>query len=154
MDATTFDAIVAYAASMNTLEERGSGLATPGYEPALPPAVQAEIDRFLGALARGRFSPPTENLPSADVLAYLTTRGLIEDTGAGVVFDSGVYREMVAQTVHHLDTHGTVSLAEARDLFGTSRKYAQAFLEHLDATKVTRRTGDTRVLRAAAGARE
>ena len=154
MDATTFDAIVTYAVSMNTLEERGSGLTPPGYEPALPPAVQAEIDRFLGALLAGRFSPPTENLPSADVLAFLTARGLIEDTGAGVVFEAGVYREMVTKTVHHLETHGTVSLGEVRDLFGTSRKYAQAFLEHLDSTKVTRRTGDTRVLRAPAGAHE
>jgi hypothetical protein len=32
-------------------------------------------------------------------------------------------------------------------MFGTSRRYAQAFLEHLDARHVTRRVGDTRVLR-------
>jgi hypothetical protein len=32
-------------------------------------------------------------------------------------------------------------------LFGTSRKYAQAFLERLDALRITRRVGDERVLR-------
>jgi len=34
-----------------------------------------------------------------------------------------------------------------RDLFDTSRKYALAFLEYLDAKGVTRRVGDERVLR-------
>jgi len=33
-----------------------------------------------------------------------------------------------------------------RDLLGTSRKYAQALLEHLDEEKITRRVGDERVL--------
>jgi selenocysteine-specific elongation factor len=44
---------------------------------------------------------------------------------------------------------GAVTLATLRDELGTSRKFAQAFLEHLDATRVTlRRPDDSRVLRA------
>ncbi|MBC7344886.1 MAG: SelB C-terminal domain-containing protein, partial [Clostridia bacterium] len=39
-----------------------------------------------------------------------------------------------------------ISLAEVRDILGTSRKYALPFLEYLDQTKVTRRVGDKRVL--------
>ena len=46
---------------------------------------------------------------------------------------------------------GTITLAQARDLLGTSRRYAQAFLEDLDRQRVTRRVGDARVLRGAAG---
>ena len=38
--------------------------------------------------------------------------------------------------------------AETRDLFDTSRKYAQAVLEELDAQRVTRRLDDSRVLRS------
>jgi len=34
-----------------------------------------------------------------------------------------------------------------RDMFGTSRKYALAFLGHLDEKRITRRVGDERVLR-------
>jgi selenocysteine-specific elongation factor len=40
-----------------------------------------------------------------------------------------------------------ITLAEVRDLLGTSRKYAQALLEHLDATGMTLRDGDYRRLR-------
>ena len=54
---------------------------------------------------------------------------------------------MVEKVVAHLRERGRVTLAEARDMFGTSRKYAQALLEHLDAEKVTQRVGEERVLR-------
>ena len=47
----------------------------------------------------------------------------------------------------HLHAHGTVTVAQVRDLFGTSRKYVLALLEHLDAQGITRRIGDERVLR-------
>ena len=40
-----------------------------------------------------------------------------------------------------------VTIAGLRDELGTSRKYAQALLEQLDAERVTLRVGDRRVLR-------
>jgi selenocysteine-specific elongation factor len=42
---------------------------------------------------------------------------------------------------------GAVTLAELRDELGTSRKFAQALLEHFDSEKVTIRRGDEHVLR-------
>jgi selenocysteine-specific elongation factor len=47
----------------------------------------------------------------------------------------------------HLAQHGSVTLAEVRDLFGASRKYVQAVLEEMDARRITRREGEGRVLR-------
>ena len=41
---------------------------------------------------------------------------------------------------------GEISLAGLRDRLGTSRKYAQAWLEYSDSSGVTSRTGDVRVL--------
>jgi selenocysteine-specific elongation factor len=46
-----------------------------------------------------------------------------------------------------LEAEGEVTLARVRDELGTSRKYAQALLERLDAEKLTLRRGDARVLR-------
>jgi selenocysteine-specific elongation factor len=42
---------------------------------------------------------------------------------------------------------GEITLAEVRDALGTSRKYAQAILDHLDGAGVTVRHGDRHVLR-------
>ncbi|HWK17458.1 MAG TPA: selenocysteine-specific translation elongation factor [Solirubrobacteraceae bacterium] len=45
---------------------------------------------------------------------------------------------------------GQVTLAEVRDELGTSRRFAQALLEHLDAERVTIRRGEAHVLRPGA----
>jgi selenocysteine-specific elongation factor len=42
---------------------------------------------------------------------------------------------------------GSVTIASLRDELQTSRRYAQALLELLDAQRVTLRVGDQRVLR-------
>jgi selenocysteine-specific elongation factor len=54
---------------------------------------------------------------------------------------------MVAEIVRTIRQNSHISLAEVRDLFDTSRKYAQALLEHLDASGVTVRAGDFRKLK-------
>ena len=46
-----------------------------------------------------------------------------------------------------IERDGEVTLAALRDELGTSRKYAQALLEHFDAARITLRRGDGRVLR-------
>ncbi len=50
--------------------------------------------------------------------------------------------------VAHLKERQTVTLAQVRDMLGTSRKYAQALLERMDHQGITRRVGDERVLRS------
>jgi len=148
LDPASFELTLAESLATGTIEERaGGGLSLPGYEPRLAPRQQQTVDAFLAAIAAGRFSPPTEHLPEPALLAYLVEQGRVVDTAAGVVFDAGVFAEMVEMVTRHIAANGSITLAETRDLFATSRKYAQAFLEHLDATRVTRREGDTRTLR-------
>ena len=52
-----------------------------------------------------------------------------------------------ARVIAICERDGRATIAGVRDELVTSRKYAQALLEHLDRTKVTRRDGDTHVLR-------
>jgi selenocysteine-specific elongation factor len=52
-----------------------------------------------------------------------------------------------ARVVAICERDGAATIAGVRDELGTSRKYAQALLEHLDRTRVTRRDGDAHVLR-------
>ena len=46
-----------------------------------------------------------------------------------------------------IEHEGEITLARLRDELDTSRKYAQAYLEHFDGAKLTLRRGDARVLR-------
>jgi len=79
--------------------------------------------------------------------SYLVERGLVVDAGDGVCFDAAAFDRMVELVRGRIAERGAITLAEARDLFGTSRRQAQAALEQMDRLRITRRTGDTRVLR-------
>lgn len=46
-----------------------------------------------------------------------------------------------------VNSKGSITVAEFRDLIGISRKYALAILEHFDNIKLTKRVGDSRILR-------
>jgi len=46
-----------------------------------------------------------------------------------------------------LKEHGRITVAQVRDMFDNSRKYALALVGYLDEKRITRRVGDERVLR-------
>ena len=62
-------------------------------------------------------------------------------------FENRITRKPWEGSVNCFSRQERITLAEVRDLLGTSRKYAQALLEHLDATGMTIRDGDYRRLR-------
>lgn len=117
----------------------------PEFKVKLSPAQQAQIDTFLKALAENPYAPPSELIPAPDLLALLVEQRLVVKLSDTVVVSARAYDAMVNKVMTHLQAKGRITLAEVRDMFQTSRKYAQALLEHLDGEKVTRRVGDERV---------
>jgi selenocysteine-specific elongation factor len=65
----------------------------------------------------------------------------------GVVLDRAELDRARELVVAECEREGTITLARARDLLGTSRKVAQSILERLDGDRVTLRVGDSRRLR-------
>jgi selenocysteine-specific elongation factor len=128
------------------LAERDGIVARAAFAPALTQAQQAQVDTYVAALEASPYAPPTDTKLPRDLLAYLVEAGRVVAVGDGVVFAAEAYREMVERVVAHLRAQGSITLAQVRDMFGTSRKYAQALLDHLDSKRVTRRVGDERVL--------
>ncbi len=146
-----FNAVVSRLVAENELLESGSSVAHPGHAVRLDAAQQARAQALLRKFEQSPFSPPTLKESQAeageDLVAALVELGELMPVSAEVIFRKADYDSMVARVRTALAEHGQISLAEVRDLFGTSRKYAQALLEHLDATGVTRRDGDYRRLR-------
>jgi selenocysteine-specific elongation factor len=122
----------------------------PDFRPQPSDAQRDAIAAFLSSLESNPFSPPTDRLPDDEIIGFLVAGGEVVQIG-DIVFRRSAYDEMVARTVSHLKATGALTLAQARDLFGTSRKYVQTFLEHLDEKRITRRVGDERVLRRTRG---
>ncbi|GAI18779.1 unnamed protein product, partial [marine sediment metagenome] len=128
------------------LIEEGLTVHLPSHQIQFTQAQQAKIDAFLKSLAQNPYAPPSDQIPEPDLLNLLIERRQVVKVSSDVVFSTATYSEMVERVTSHIKAHGKVTLAEVRDLFKTSRKYAQAFLEHLDGKKITRRVGDERVL--------
>jgi selenocysteine-specific elongation factor len=124
----------------------GSYLRLPSHRVKLTPAQQATVDAFLKSLSANPYSPPSELIPEPDLLNMLIEQGRVMKVSDNVVFAVAVYREMVVKITARIKEKGKITLGEVRDMFATSRKYAQALLEYLDREKVTRRVGDDRVL--------
>ena len=64
-----------------------------------------------------------------------------------VVFRREDYDSMIVEVRQLMASGKTLTVAQVRDHFGTSRKYALALMEHLDAIGVTVREGDARRLK-------
>ena len=101
----------------------------------------------MNSLQKNPYSPPSDQKVSTELLTVLIDQGKIVRVGDGVIFDADVYREMAERIVRHLKDQGNITVAEARTMFDTSRKYILPLLEHMDQQQITRRTGDERVLR-------
>lgn len=129
------------------LNEEGKSLRLPDFRPELDLSQKAAVDRYLKELARTPYAPSSETNLDPEVMDYLVEQRQVVRLGDNVVFPAQAYNEMVDRIVAHTRAKGKITVAEVRDLFGTSRKYALAIMEHLDETKVTRRVGDERVLR-------
>ena len=146
LDAKAFDDLMARLSRDGLIAEQGSAIGLASHSPTLTSEQEAAATAFLAALRETPFSPPTDRAPEGDVLAYLEGSGEVVRTGS-VIFAAEAYRELGDRIETHLKEHKTITLAQARDMFCTSRKYVQALLEHLDAQHITRRVGDLRVLR-------
>ena len=116
------------------------------FAPALNDDQQAAADGWLAAL-RTSPSAPASTPPASDVTAFLVDAGKVVDAGGGIYFEAQAFSRMTARIQEHIERQGKVTVAEARDLLDTSRKYAQALLETLDRQRITRRVGDEHVAR-------
>jgi selenocysteine-specific elongation factor len=123
----------------------------------LPPLDEAALQIASLLRSDGR-EPRTDNeladavgLPGAEVadrLRRLETAGQAVRVGRNLHFHPEPLAELEARVIAICEREGSATIASVRDELGTSRKYAQALLEHLDGAKVTRRIGDAHKLRS------
>ena len=123
----------------------------PAHEVALSSDQQSAVQGALAAFRTNPYAPPTlaqaEEMLGAEVLQVLIDEGRLVKVSEDVLFAADAYERMEQRLVDHLREHQQVTVAEVRDLFNTSRRYALSLLEHTDRRRVTKRLGDVRVLR-------
>jgi selenocysteine-specific elongation factor len=108
-------------------------------------AGEPEAQRLLAALDAVPFSPPApaEVGGSPEIVRGLLREGLLLDLD-GTIFTTAAVEKARQIVRQGLERHGSLTVSQARDLLGSSRKYVLAVLAHFDAEGVTRRRGDER----------
>lgn len=108
-------------------------LAADGVEPRGTDALSAEL-----GLAPDR---------AREALDRLALDGEVVRVKPGIYYHRDRIEEARTRVVELCRRTGSVTIAVLRDDLGTSRKYAQALLEHFDSVRLTRRVGDEHRLR-------
>jgi selenocysteine-specific elongation factor len=151
LSARLFHALISSFVSGTLLVESGSLLAKPGHEVAFDSSQQARVQELRRKFEQNPFSPPgvkeSQAEVGAEVLNALIECGEFIAVSADVIFRKQDYDLALAKIRAILLQNERITLAEVRDLMSTSRKYAQAFLEHLDSIGITIREGDYRTLK-------
>ena len=90
--------------------------------------------------------PPTEQGDCRQVVESLVSGGGLVMLTPQLCLHSQVYAQVCDKTRDFMVEHQELTLAEFRDLLGTSRKYALAVLEYYDKNKILKKDGDVRRL--------
>jgi selenocysteine-specific elongation factor len=142
-----FDEIVRELGTRNIVRADGAYVASPEFRIELLPEQRRQADAFIAAARDAAYTPPPPQAfdVSPALVQALEALGEVVAVADQIVYAADVFEALRDRVIAHLDANGTIALAEYRDLFGTSRKYAQPTLEYLDERRVTRRQGDVRV---------
>jgi selenocysteine-specific elongation factor len=131
-------------------------LAIAGWEAQLTDAHRRAADAVLARLGAIPLAPP--GVPElagiadvAEVCQYLEDQGTLVRIAPDLWLLRVAVDAAAAVLRAHLETAGSVTVAQARDVLGSSRRVVVPLLEHFDAVHLTVRDGDIRRLRGTPG---
>jgi selenocysteine-specific elongation factor len=146
-----FNAAIKKLLTENLIADHSSSVAKAGHEVTFHGQEQAKVQALKRKFELSPYSPPgvkeCQSEVGEEVLNALIDIGEFISVSSDVIFRKQDYDSMVNVIRTSMESNGRITLAEVRDLFNTSRKFAQALLEHLDAIGMTIRDGDFRRLK-------
>ena len=152
LPAKRFNALVERLVRDGRIAERGSALALVTHTPTLTAEQESAWLRARAALTREPLQPPSpatlesEYGLDRELVAALAERGDLVRIGTEAVFLPDAVAHFADAVVTELAATGTITVARARDLTGSSRKHVLPLLGFLDDRGITRRSGDDRIL--------
>jgi selenocysteine-specific elongation factor len=132
-------------------------VARADFKPKLSANLRKLKDRVVADYQKARFAPPEPSSFTGaaggnaanlrDLFDVCVAEGHLVHVAGDVYLHSEIEAEMRRLVTEKLSAGGPgLTVAEIRDLLGTTRKFAVPLCEYLDRTGVTRREGDLRLL--------
>ncbi len=156
--ATFFQFVMESLAQEKLLRIAAGKVGLVGREVQLDSAQQEVGAEILKAVSQSGWNPPSlaelcQQLPHPekqvrDLYFFLLEQGELVRVTESVVLPAGRLEELKQKLQQRFTGGQAFSVADFKDLFGISRKYAIPYLEFLDRNRITQRVGDQRILKA------
>jgi len=152
----TIDAMIDDLVGREKLVRVGDKIGPPGRSASLTKNQQRLLEQLVKSARENGSAPPLISeqakslgapLKELENLARVAEDdGLLIRVADGCYYDPAGLERLSRQAVERLANGRSATVAELRDLWGVSRKHAVPLCEYFDATGVSVRQGDTRVL--------
>jgi selenocysteine-specific elongation factor len=131
-------------------------VARADFKPKLSANLRKLKDRVVAEYQQARFTPPEPSSFAGaaggnaanlkDLFDVCVAEGHLVHVAGDIYLHADAEADMRRQVAERLAGGAGMTVAEIRDLLGTTRKFAVPLCEYLDRAGVTRRDGDLRVL--------
>lgn len=157
LDHALADALTAQLNQEGVVKRVGERYALADFEVRYTKRQSAMREKLLQAYRKADIEPgtleevaamfrPNERADFKQVIESLLSGGELFMLSPEICYDKKAYERACGAVRAHYAENDTLTLAQLRDLLGTSRKYALTILEHFDKTGVTKKEGDLRRL--------
>lgn len=155
-DSKALDEIIAMMTADKVIKEVSGRVSAFGFGVKRSPEAEKLRNRVLGRYRQSVYEMPTvdeileterDKVNARHLIDSLVDEGELVRLDARYCIDRGAYDKALNMIKEHITNNGKITLAEFRDMIGTSRKYAMAILDHTDRERITAKEGDYRILR-------
>jgi len=152
----TADALLAFFANKGEITKSAQFASLPNFNPT-ETAFYRKISTAADKIYKESlyFPPDTDSVTAllpctpeeaGEALRLMAAQNRLIRVNDRIFLHGEAYRRMLLLLKNYVEQNGSITLAEFRDLFNTSRKYAAIILESLDEQGVTVKQGDARTL--------
>ncbi|HBQ25661.1 MAG TPA: selenocysteine-specific translation factor, partial [Syntrophomonas sp.] len=155
INAKDFNLVLKQLEENGTISSRNNQLMLPGWIAQPGDREKESVEKIKHIMEEQMFTPPgIDELSSIsglgednfnELLAYMIEVGLLVKINQDTVFSSHAIEEGKKKLTDYFEQEKELSLATARDILKTTRKYALPLVEYYDRIRFTRRVGDMRV---------
>jgi selenocysteine-specific elongation factor len=146
-----FNVIIGRLITDRLITDHSVWLAKPEHEIKFNGADQLKVKELMRKFDQNPYATPSvkecQSEIGEEIVNALIELGELVAVSQDVLFRKKDYDALVEKIRVTIQKNGKITLAEVRDTLNTTRKYAQALLEHLDSIGITMRDGDFRRLK-------
>jgi len=127
LKANVFDALISLLETNSVLEKFGGELSMKDHEVVFSPQENEKITALLNQFSTQPYTPPSfkqcAEAVGEDLMKALIESDQLIQIGEDIIFQSETFQEIKDAVIAHIQDNQSITLAELRDKFDTSRKY-------------------------------